>query len=443
MNALDKMLADPVTLTARAVAQGVQEGRLSAEALTETFLARAEALEPQLRAFAHLDRLGALDAAAVVDKSPKGALAGVPLGIKDVIDTADMPTTHGSAIYAGHRPGRDASVVHLARSAGAVALGKTVTTEFATMSPGPTRNPHDPGHTPGGSSSGSAAALAAGICLLAFGTQTSGSTIRPAAYCGVVGLKVGPGRIDRTGVKTLAESLDIVGLMARDLRDVALLASVAARRPDWARPEPVMPRSALFLPQQSGAALSASSAARLEDLARLLGAGATRQPAWWQGLGEAQDRVFAWEAAASLGWERDCRAAEMTEISRGFTARQAALASAEGHGAGLAARDAALADLEALFGGAEVLLTPAAPGEAPEGLGSTGTADFNIRWTLLGLPALTLPCGAGAAGLPLGVQIVARPGQEAALLGWAAALEDRLKAEGLGPLPASAARLPR
>ncbi|MTE01565.1 amidase [Paracoccus sp. YIM 132242] len=424
---------DIAAVTARQIAGAVRSGALTALSVTERFLEQARNSQPRVEAFRHLDPESARRAARQVDAGSKGELAGVPLGIKDVFDTADMPTAHGSAVHAGHRPGRDAAAVHLARRAGAVVLGKTVTTEFAALSPGPTRNPHGPDHTPGGSSSGSAAALAVSACLLAFGTQTSGSTIRPAAFCGVVGLKVGPGVIDRTGVKALSESLDVVGIMARDAGDAALFAAVCARRPDWLTPAPAPARAALFLPDQSqGLPVEAACAERLARVARILGADTARQPAWWDGLGPAQDQVFAWEASAALAWERDCRADRVTPITRAFMQRQREMASPDAHARGLAMRDACLADLDALFGAADVLLTPAAPGEAPPGLGSTGSADYNVRWTLLGLPSLTLPVGLGPRGLPLGVQVVARRGREAQLLAHAAAMEGRLAAEGLG-----------
>jgi len=225
-------ILDDENLSARALAAAARTGQISAEAITRTFLDRIEARDGAVRAWAFLDPERALEEARARDRAGlTGALAGLPLGVKDVVESGDMPTEYGSGAYPGNRPGRDASCLHLARAAGAVALGKTVTTEFATMSPGPTMNPFDPARTPGGSSSGSAAVLGAGMALLAFGTQTSGSTVRPAAFCGVVGYKASLGRIDRTGIKPLAESLDVLGVMARDVRDTGLLASVVARDP--------------------------------------------------------------------------------------------------------------------------------------------------------------------------------------------------------------------
>lgn len=425
---------DPTTATARGIASAVRSGSLTAEAVTAAYLDRIADVDGPIRAWVHLDGNRALAEARERDRAglAESPLAGVPLAVKDVIDSADMPTEYGSAIYPGHRPGRDASCLHLARWAGAVALGKTVTTEFATMSPGPTANPFSAGHTPGGSSSGSAAALGAAMTLLGFGTQTSGSTIRPAAFCGVVGYKASLGLIDRTGVKPLSESLDVVGIMARDVRDAALFASVIARDHDLIVGEeaPTLPRVGLFLPAQAGEPADADAVAALERTATAIGrVGTVTTPGWWDGLGPAQDAVFGWEASAALAYERDCHFETMSEISRGFTTRQAA-STQEGWREGLAARDAALARLDDLFGDNDILLSPPASGTAPSGLGSTGNAAFNIRWTLLGIPTITVPAGLGANGLPVGVQIAARPGHDRLLLHAAAAIEDALRKAG-------------
>src|SRR5229473_6284675 len=225
-------MPDPLTLSARDAAREIAAGRLSAEALIAACLERIPAREPVVGAWHHLDRDAALAAARCCDTSaPSGPLHGIPIAVKDLIDTVDMPTGYGSAIYEGHRAAADASCVAIARAAGAVVLGKTVTTEFACFTAGKTANPHNPAHTPGGSSSGSAAAVAAGMVPLAFGTQTAGSVIRPAAFCGVVGYKPSFGTIARAGVKPLADSLDTVGIMARDVADAAFFAAVLSDRP--------------------------------------------------------------------------------------------------------------------------------------------------------------------------------------------------------------------
>ena len=220
------MTMDPADITATAALQEITAGRLSAAAVREACLARVAEREPVLQA------LAAFDPAAVrAAGSPKGRLGGLPLGVKDVLDTADLPTEYGSPIWQGHRPRADAACVAWARDAGAIVFGKTVTTEFATRQPGATTNPHDPGRTPGGSSSGSAAGVAAGYFPFAFGTQTAGSIIRPAAYCGVVGYKPSFGTINRHGMKLMSESLDTVGVFARSVADCALLTQAVSDLP--------------------------------------------------------------------------------------------------------------------------------------------------------------------------------------------------------------------
>src|SRR5947207_4799694 len=222
----------PLSLSVRAAAQEIAAGRLSAEALTRACLDRIAAREPGVGVWHYLDPEAALAAARQRDaEPPRGPLHGIPIAVKDLIDTADMPTGYGSLIYEGHRPAADAPCVALARAAGAIVLGKTVTTEFACFTAGKTANPHNPAHTPGGSSSGSAAAVADGMVPLAFGSQTAGSIIRPAAYCGCIGYKPSYGLINRTGVKPLADSLDTLGVLARTVEDAAFFAGVLSERP--------------------------------------------------------------------------------------------------------------------------------------------------------------------------------------------------------------------
>jgi Asp-tRNA(Asn)/Glu-tRNA(Gln) amidotransferase A subunit family amidase len=230
-------MTDPARLTATEAARAIAAGRLSAPDLLEACLARAAAREPAVRAFVHLDPAQARRAAA---QARPGKLHGLPIGVKDVIDTADQPTQYGSPIWAGWRPRSDAATVAAARAAGAVVMGKTVTTEFATRHPGATANPHNPGHTPGGSSSGSAAAVADCMLPLAFGTQTAGSIVRPAAFCGVVGFKPSFGTLHRGGMKVMSESLDTIGVMARSVADCALAMGAMSRR-DSASPSARIP----------------------------------------------------------------------------------------------------------------------------------------------------------------------------------------------------------
>ncbi len=225
-------MTDLRSLTVREAARQIAERRLTAEALTAAYLDRIEAREAVVGAWHYLDRETALATARQRDaEPPRGPLHGIPIAVKDLIDTVDMPTTYGSAIYRNHRPAADASCVALAKAAGAVVLGKTVTTEFAAFTPGKTANPRNPAHTPGGSSSGSAAAVADGMAPLGFGTQTAGSVIRPAAYCGCIGYKPSFGLINRAGVKPLADSLDTVGILARTVEDAAFFAGLLSERP--------------------------------------------------------------------------------------------------------------------------------------------------------------------------------------------------------------------
>lgn len=424
---------NPMTATARGIAAAVRGGSLAPETVAEGYLDRIAAVEPSLNAFAWLDPAHVRAEAAT---RRNGLLAGVPVGIKDVLDTGDMPTEYGSRAYPGVRPPRDAGVVHIVRQAGAFAIGKTVTTEFATAAPGATVNPFDSARTPGGSSSGSAAGLGAALFPLAFGTQTSGSTVRPASFCGVVGYKASPHLIDRTGVKPLSETLDVVGLMARDTRDCALLAAAAMRRPELVPTEKAidLPAIGLFAPDEAEAP-SAQSLAVLDRVAGLVARpGARPVPAWWDGLGPAQSDVFAWEASACLGPERDLHWDLLHPATHAFLGRHDGI-TRDHWLAGIAARDAALPDLDTLFGDFELLITQSAPGEAPLGLGSTGQAAYNIRWTLLGTPSLSIPAGLGPSGLPIGIQLVARPGEDARLLAAAAAVEDALRAAGLVARP--------
>src|SRR5919108_988355 len=230
--AMEIAVTDPSALTARQAARQIAEHRITSEALITACFQRIAAREGVVGAWQYLDREQALATARRRDaEPPRGPLHGIPIAVKDLIDTADMPTTYGSPIYRNHRPAADASCVALARAAGAVILGKTVTTEFATFRPGKTANPRNPAHTPGGSSSGSAAAVADGMVPLGFGTQTAGSVIRPGAYCGCVAYKPSFCLINRAGVKPLADSLDTIGVFARSVEDAAFFAGVLSERP--------------------------------------------------------------------------------------------------------------------------------------------------------------------------------------------------------------------
>ena len=407
---------DPADLTATAARARIEAGQLTQAALLEACLDRIAAREPALHAMAHLDPAQARAATA-----RPGPLHGLPLGVKDVLDTADMPTAYNSPIWANWQPHADASAVASARQAGAIVLGKTVTTEFATRHPGPTTNPHNPAHTPGGSSSGSAAGVAAGYFPFAFGTQTAGSVIRPAAYCGVVGYKPSYNLIERHGMKLMSFSLDTVGVIARSVADCALLTSTLSRR-DLGDPETAPSHRLRIGVCRSPAWPSADAAtqALLADAAtRLSAAGATvvdlELPPLFAAAADAHPIVMNAESARAMAWELANHADRLSDGLRerlewGLTQTPAALDAA------LATVAQARAAFAAATAAVDVLLTPAAPGEAPADLGWTGDPAFNSLWTALHVPCVTIPAATGPAGLPLGLQIVAPMGADALAL---------------------------
>jgi Asp-tRNA(Asn)/Glu-tRNA(Gln) amidotransferase A subunit family amidase len=422
-------MSDPSLLPATAAVRRLRNGELSASALAEAFLARVADREPALRAFAWHEPAAVQRAAARADAArregrPVGPLHGLLFGAKDVLDTADMPSQYGSPIWAGHRPRTDAAAVAVARRAGAVAVGKTVTTEFATRHPGPTTNPRNPVHTPGGSSSGSGAGAAAGFFHAGLGTQTAGSIIRPAAFCGAVGFKPSFGTLHRGGMKVMSESLDTIGVIAGGVGDCALfMAGLTGRDfgdPD-ARPG-AAPRLGLCLGPTADQAAPETLALldRVAAAAAKTGATVTplRLPPAMDDAMEAHPVVMNMESAQALAWELDHASAQISPVLRermewGRSQPPAALDEAR---LAFATARAAFADAVAPF---DAVLTPSAPGEAPEGLGWTGDPAFNSLWTLLHVPCVTVPAGEGPKGLPLGVQIVTAFGQDRAALAWA------------------------
>jgi Asp-tRNA(Asn)/Glu-tRNA(Gln) amidotransferase A subunit family amidase len=425
-------MTDPRLLTAREAARQIAAGRLTAEAVATAHLDHIAARESVVGAWQHLDREQALAEARRCDaEPPRGPLHGVPIAVKDLIDTVDMPTAYGSPIYRGHRPAADASCVALARAAGAVVLGKTVTTEFATFTPGKTANPRNPAHTPGGSSSGSAAAVADGMVPLAFGTQTAGSVVRPASFCGVVGYKPSFGLINRTGVKPLADSLDTVGILAGNVDDAAFFAGVLTERPalrHLALLAPA-PRFGLYRTPMWDEAEPAAAAALDRARAALERAGArvdeiAIDPTHHR-LTAAQDAIMGFEMARSLAYERIRHSALLSpRLAQQLDAGMAV--GADEYDAARALAETARAGLGGFFGDCDAILTPAAPGEAPAGLGYTGNPVFNRMWTLLGVPCATVPAHWGESGLPTGVQLVGRAQDDARLLACAAFLERAL-----------------
>jgi len=425
-------VTDLRSLTVREAARQIAERRLAAEALTAAYLDRIEAREPIVGAWQYLDREQALATARRRDaEPPRGPLHGIPLAVKDLIDTVDMPTTYGSSIYHGHWPAADASCVALAKAAGAVVVGKTVTTEFAAFTPGKTANPRNPAHTPGGSSSGSAAAVADGMAPLAFGTQTAGSVIRPAAYCGCVGYKPSFGLINRAGVKPLADSLDTVGVLAPTVEDTAFFVGVLSERPalrHLAVPSEA-PRFGLYRTPMWDAAEPATAAAIDEARAALERAGAAvaelAVAPEHHGLAEAQNTIMCFEAVRAFAHERTLHSAELSPRFAQMLDAGMAIGADE-YDRALARAVAARVGLTAFFGACDAVLVPAAPGEAPIGLGNTGDPIFNRMWTLLGVPCVTLPARWAENGLPTGVQLVGRAGDDARLMGCAAFLERSL-----------------
>ena len=405
-------IAEPHRLSATTLVRLIDDGELTAESVVASCLERITAREPVVRAWSHLAGEAALARARELDKSGKKTLLnGVPFGLKDIFDTADMPTAYGSPIYVGCRPAADASAAALPRAAGGILLGKTVTTEFANRHPGPTTNPHAPGFSPGGSSSGSAAAVADFMVPLAIGTQTGGSVIRPAAYCGVVGFKPSFGLFPPAGMRINTETLDTVGIMARSVCDIALFRAAMmaiaymppampetaprlglCRGPHWdeARPEgrAVLEAAADRL-ASAGAAIHETElppeCAEADEIQSTLGS--------FEGLRNHMPELYRHEAllSAPLREEKIARGRKLT-----LAAFRDACCGAER--ARVAAREWA--------GSFDAILTLPAPGQAPRGLASTGSAVFNAVWTQLYMPCLTLPAGHGPDGLPVGIQLV-------------------------------------
>ncbi len=410
-------------LTAAEAGRQIAAGEITSEALVRSCLERIEDRDPDVEAWTHLDPDYALAGAREADSSPaKSPLHGVPFAVKDVIDSGELPTEYGApAIHGGHRPERDAACVAAMRSAGAVLMGKTVSTEFATFWPGKTKNPHNPGHTPGGSSSGSAAAVGASMVPVAFGNQTAGSLIRPAAFCGAAGFKPTHGTVDLTGILPLEPTFDTLGYMARSVDDLGLFYDIVrgadpeapadglgraprvglCRTHHWQKADAVC-REAVERAAAKFSDLGADVAdvdlpddfATIPDSHRvILNAGLTQSLA--RQYADHRDRLSD-------------RLRGMIEEGLGYDEATLGAARAQARACRAAAGDA--------FGDRDVLLTPSAPGEAPEGLGMTGDPIFQTTWTLLHLPCVTLPFATGPRGLPIGVQLIGSRGEDAAAL---------------------------
>jgi Asp-tRNA(Asn)/Glu-tRNA(Gln) amidotransferase A subunit family amidase len=427
-------------LGASAARAAIGEGVLTSVELVKACFARIDELEPSIGAWAHLDRNLALEAAQAADMFRRtglalGPLHGLPIGIKDIIDTADYPTERGSVLHAGRQPEQDATLVALLKEAGAIILGKTVSTELAVYAPGKTRNPHNPEHTPGGSSSGSAAAISAAMVPLSVGTQTNGSVIRPASYCGVYGFKPSFGRISRHGVLEQSPPLDTVGIFARDLADLALLADVLMRfdAQDGAMkmiaPPCIARTMAEAVPAQQHLAFVRSPAweqveeVTKDGLRELIEATNEAQPGTidifdlptiFDDLHEAHRCVMEGDLARSFADEYARGKAQLSDVLREMIERGQQV-SDQAYRDSVARIDEYSHFLAQVFEDYDAIVTPSTPGPAPAGIEATGSPVMNTIWTFCGVPALNLPLLQSAAGLPIGVQLVGAKHDDARL----------------------------
>jgi Asp-tRNA(Asn)/Glu-tRNA(Gln) amidotransferase A subunit family amidase len=407
-------------LSATEALKQLAAGHITSEQLLRDCLQRVATREPEVGAWVHLEADAAIQRARELDQAApgsRGLLHGIPIAVKDFIDTCDMPATYGSAIYAGHRPAWDAPCVALARAAGAVVLGKTITTELAYFTPGKTANPRNLAHTPGGSSSGSAAAVADHMVPLAFGSQTAGSVIRPAAFCGEVGYKPSFGLISRVGAKPLSETLDTIGTLARSVPDAALFAAVASGRDDLIIRQPLAaaPRVGICRTFEWQHALPETQSAMALAIQKLGAAGVSlievELPPNFGNLVQAQLDIMTYEMARSLAYEWHAHRQQLSQRLQDLIAAGLALPRERYDAAVTLARNARRSTDE-LFSRANVLLAPSTAGEAPAGLDATGDPLFNRMWTLLHTPCVHLPFTHGPRGLPVGLQVVGAVGAD-------------------------------
>jgi Asp-tRNA(Asn)/Glu-tRNA(Gln) amidotransferase A subunit family amidase len=405
-------------LSALDLVRRVESGALKPRDLVELCADAIGAREKEVGAFVALDLDAARRAAAAPDRATL-PLRGLPVAFKDIYDTADLPTEYGSPIYAGWQPRADAAAVVMTRRAGGVTIGKAVTTEFASLVPSPTCNPHNLAHTPGGSSAGSAAAVAAGMVPLAFGTQTAGSVIRPGAFCGVAAFKPSYRLIPTIGVKAVSWHLDTAGLFSAGVADVAFAAAVILDRDLRVdRVPPAAPRIALvrthLWPQASPAMQNAVETAGRNAAAVGARVMELTLPPIMEDAYRAQHTIQDYETIRALGFEYERYREHIGKLLRDQLDAAAQISAEDYDGARRTASRARqmLADAMADY---DVILTPSAPGAAPAGLGATGNPMFNRLWTLMGAPCVNVP-GLSEGGLPLGVQIVGRFGRDKAAL---------------------------
>ncbi|MET0443157.1 MAG: amidase [Pseudorhodoplanes sp.] len=426
-----------IGLTATAAVAELARGTFTAQEYVAAVLERIQAVEPEVQAFAHLDTEHAMEQARRLDDrrlsgAPLGRLHGVPVAVKDIIDTADYPTECGSPFLAGRRPRQDASVVERLRKAGAIIIGKTVTTEFAYFNPGKTRNPHNPEHTPGGSSSGSAAAVAAGMVPLAIGTQTNGSVIRPASFCGVYGMKPSKGLVSRYGALSLSSTLDVIGPFARSLPDIALMLDVLAgydRNDSDTQPFavsnfgaiaeenfPIEPRFA-FMRTPAWDKAEPETQVAFEQLVEKLGDACIQVelPAEFADAWKVHRTIMFAEMAHNLGDLVDRGGDMISTVLRDLVAEGRTISAVQYQDAVAEAR-AVAESLAGYFQHCNAILTPAARGAAPKSLEATGDPVFCSLWTLSGLPSISLPLLEDKEAMPIGVQLVGMPHDDARLL---------------------------
>lgn len=431
------MSDDLVDVNAVQAAELIDNGRVTSEELVQAYLKRIDQTEETVRAWAHLDRDFALEQARRADQSrklggPLGPLHGVPVGIKDIFDTSDFPTEDGTVLHAGRRPQADATAISMLRAAGAVVMGKTATTELAVFSPAETRNPHDPERTPGGSSSGSAAAVAAGMAPLAIGTQTNGSIIRPASFCGVCGYKPSFGLISRHRVLPQSRSLDHVGVFGRTIEDIALIAEqmigfddndpdtrprARFRLLEGARQAPPIEPHLAFVKGPVWDQAEEDARDAFSGLVELLGDKIEECP-----LPDIFSEGMNWhrtifEADLARSFRRDYRNGKdrLSDVLREMIERGRQVLAVD-YNAALEGREFLQAALPNIFNYYDAILTPATPGQAPAGLESTGSPAFCTLWTLCGTPAISIPLLQGGDGMPIGVQLVAPWGDDERLL---------------------------
>jgi Asp-tRNA(Asn)/Glu-tRNA(Gln) amidotransferase A subunit family amidase len=426
-------------LTLSAAIAGIAAGKFSALALADAQLARIAATDASIEAWAHLDAGEVRAAAAHCDAmlhGGRGPLHGVGIGVKDIIATADQPTAMGSPVYAGNRPGNDAACIARLKHAGGFVFGKTVTTELAYFHPGKTKNPWNAAHTPGGSSSGSAAAVAAGQVAGAIGTQTNGSVIRPAAYCGIVGFKPTRDTISREGVHVFSDTLDQVGTFTRNVVDAARLASALAEAGAIAPTVAVLshpprfaylgdfPWNVLDCGDDDEREAAATRLRREAEIVQL------DFPALWREANRVHRTIQFHECARNLVPLQDRERARLSAQLNAAVDEGRGIAAADYHAA-IDARRRAIADFTQWLDGYDAIITPATPSAAPAGLTSTGDPSCCTLWSLLGFPAISIPVAVNSDGLPIGLQIASPAGRDNRLLAVAAWAEARLPFKGL------------